>query len=43
MENDARLGQAGASMVHFIRQVCSGINGTILGNKPIGHMEGIRK
>ncbi|KAJ4216463.1 hypothetical protein NW757_014668 [Fusarium falciforme] len=39
VENDAGLGQGPDMMVRFIRQVRSAINGTVLGNKPVGHVD----
>ncbi|RKL09133.1 hypothetical protein BFJ70_g16706 [Fusarium oxysporum] len=39
VENDAGLGQRPDMMVRFIRQVRSSINGTILSNKPVGHVD----
>ncbi|CRK20136.1 hypothetical protein BN1723_012052 [Verticillium longisporum] len=36
--NNAGLGQGPDTIVRFIREVRSAINGTILGNKPIGHI-----
>ncbi|KAH6970416.1 glucan 1,3-beta-glucosidase [Ilyonectria sp. MPI-CAGE-AT-0026] len=39
VENDAGLGQGLDIMVRFIREVRSAINGTILGNKPVGHVD----
>ncbi|EGY16021.1 glucan endo-1 like protein [Verticillium longisporum] len=37
--NNAGLGQGPDTIVRFIREVRSAINGTILGNKPIGHVD----
>ncbi|KAI3571278.1 GPI-anchored cell wall beta-1,3-endoglucanase EglC [Fusarium oxysporum f. sp. albedinis] len=39
VENDAGLGQGPDIMVRFIRSVRSAINGTILSNKPVGHVD----
>ncbi|KAM0282141.1 hypothetical protein ACHAQH_003181 [Verticillium albo-atrum] len=39
VENDAGLGQGPDTILRFIREVRSAINGTILSDKPIGHVD----
>lgn len=39
IENDAGLGQGPRTIVKFIRDLRSAINGTILGDKPVGHVD----
>lgn len=39
LQNNAGVGQGPDIMVRFIREVRSAINGTILGGKPVGHVD----